>query len=131
MDQKNINSKKFIIIGAIFSFLSVGLGAFGAHALKTLIDDYSLQIWEKAVYYQTVHALALIILGILQNIYNEINFKLAGYAFITGIFLFSGSLYFLALSQIKILGAITPLGGVSFLLGWGLIIYKLIKKTNN
>ena len=129
-NEKNI-SKNLILVGTVFAFISVSLGAFGAHALKNILDEYSMQIWEKAVFYQVIHALAIIITGILQNIYKEANFRMTGYAFITGIILFSGSLYILALSQIKIFGAVTPLGGISFLLGWGLIIYTLLKKIKN
>ena len=100
-------------------------------SLKNILDEYSMQIWEKAVFYQVIHALAIIITGILQNVYKEANFKMTSYAFITGIILFSGSLYILALSQIKIFGAVTPLGGISFLMGWGSIVYILLKKTES
>lgn len=123
------NVKRLIITGSVFAFMAVALGAFGAHSLKNVLDDYGMMIWEKAVFYQMIHALAIIFCGVLQNMFLKINFKNAAYSFIAGNILFSGSLYILALSDIKVLGAVTPLGGISFLLGWGLIIYNLTKKT--
>lgn len=120
-------AKTFLIWAAVFGFLSVALGAFGAHSLKAVLDEYGRQIWEKAVLYQMFHTLALLTTGILQNIFKDVNFNLAGYAFITGVILFSGSLYILALSNIKILGAVTPLGGIAFLTGWGFLAFKLFK----
>lgn len=123
------NVKRLIITGSVFAFMAVALGAFGAHSLKNVLDDYGMMIWEKAVFYQMIHALAIIFCGVLQNMFLKINFKNAAYSFIAGNILFSGSLYILAISDIKVLGAVTPLGGISFLLGWGLIIYNLTKKT--
>lgn len=117
----------FLIWAAIFGFLSVALGAFGAHSLKAVLDDYGRQIWEKAVLYQMFHTAALMATGILQNLFKDINFNISGYAFITGIILFSGSLYILALSNIKLLGAVTPFGGIAFLIGWGFLAYRLLK----
>jgi len=119
--------KIFLITGAIFALLSVGFGAFGAHALKEMLDAYSKSIWEKAVLYQIFHALALLIIGILQYQFKEINLSISGWSFIFGIILFSGSLYILALSGIKILGAVTPLGGFAFIIGWGWLVYSLLK----
>jgi len=119
--------KLFLISGALFALISVALGAFGAHGLKNILDDYGRDIWQKAFLYQMFHALALLLTGILQNIFKEINFSVAGYAFILGILLFSGSLYILALTNIKTLGAITPIGGLAFLLGWGWMIYGFTK----
>ena len=120
-------NKFFLISGALFAFLSVALGAFGAHSLKNILNEYSLNIWNKAVLYQMFHAAALLLVGLLQNMYKEINLDVAGYSFIAGIILFSGSLYILALSQIKIFGAITPIGGLAFLFGWGFFMYTIWK----
>lgn len=120
-------NKFFLFSGALFAFLSVALGAFGAHSLKNILNEYSLNIWNKAVLYQMFHAAALLIVGLLQNMYKEINLDVAGYSFIVGIILFSGSLYILALSQIKVFGAITPIGGLAFLFGWGFFMYAIWK----
>lgn len=118
--------KKFIITGAIMAFLSVALGAFGAHALEDFLEakDYT-SVWEKAVTYQMSHALGLIAIGILMapSILGPVKeLKWAGNLLTIGIILFSGSLYVLALSGIKVIGAITPIGGISFLAGWVFVI---------
>ena len=115
--------KVILITGAVFSFLFVALGAFGSHSLKDVLDSYGKSIWEKAVLYHMVHAIALILVGLLQNYFKAINFNLAGYLFIAGIVLFSGSLYFLAVTRITALGMVTPLGGLCFLAGWGWLVY--------
>ncbi|HGY54723.1 MAG TPA: DUF423 domain-containing protein [Caldithrix abyssi] len=119
--------KFWLISGAAFALLSVALGAFGAHALKNVLDAYSKAIYETAVQYQMFHALALLAVGILQHIFRQLDFSWSGYAFFIGILLFSGSLYILAVSGIRWLGAITPLGGVAFILGWAMLIWKLLK----
>ena len=106
-----------LALGCIFAFFAVVTGAFGAHALKASLDEYSLGIWHTAVTYQMSHALALVLLGLFEKQVGE-RFPLVLGLFSAGILLFSGSLYALALSGIKILGAITPLGGAAFLAGW-------------
>jgi uncharacterized membrane protein YgdD (TMEM256/DUF423 family) len=120
-------NKFFLLSGAVFAFLGVALGAFGAHGLKNVLNDYGQEIWQKAFLYQMFHAFALIIVGILQNTIKNISWELSGYSFLAGIIFFSGSLYILALTQIKGLGAITPIGGVAFLVGWGAMIYQVSK----
>jgi len=119
--------KIFLISGAIFSFLFVALGAFGSHSLKDVLDEYGKSIWEKAVLYHMIHAIALILVGILQYYFKNISFALSGYLFILGILLFSGSLYFLAVTQTKFLGMITPLGGLCFLAGWASLIHSFTR----
>jgi uncharacterized membrane protein YgdD (TMEM256/DUF423 family) len=111
-------SKQWVMIGAISGFFAVALGAFGAHGLKDRLSEKALSIYQTAVQYQMVHALALIALGLWasQNINQET--QLVGWAFTIGIMVFSGSLYALAVTDLKFLGAITPIGGVSFLVGW-------------
>ncbi len=99
---------------AALCFLGVGLGAFGAHALKaTLQTNDTAEVWKTAVLYHFVHALALLVLATLP-----IANRAAPSLFIAGIVIFSGSLYLLAMTNIKWLGAITPLGGLCFLAGW-------------
>lgn len=122
--------KLFIIAGAINAFLAVAFGAFGAHALKEKLSEKYLAIWETAVQYQMFHALALIAIGILMSsklIGSVSSLNTAGYLILAGIILFSGSLYVLSLTGIGVLGAITPIGGVAFLVGWILIIVAAAK----
>lgn len=122
--------KRFIVTGALHGLLAVAFGAFGAHALKELLDEYSRGIWETAVQYQMFHATGLLIIGLLMSskLLGEVKqLNLAGIFFNLGIVFFSGSLYVLAISGIKVLGAITPIGGVLFLAGWLLIILTAIK----
>lgn len=123
--------KKSIITGAIFGFLAVALGAFGAHALD--LDDYGESIWEKAVKYQMFHTVGILIVGILshKNLLGEMkSLKAASVCMGIGIILFSGSLYILALTGIKVLGAITPIGGCLFLVGWYLVFNAALKNKN-
>jgi uncharacterized membrane protein YgdD (TMEM256/DUF423 family) len=114
-------TKIWIITGTMFGFLGVAAGAFGAHALSGRLGERSLSIWQTATQYQMYHALAMIGVG-LWSAYNPISkialIAIPGGAFAAGIFLFSGSLYLLALTDVKILGAITPFGGLAFLVGW-------------
>jgi len=109
----------FLAIASILGGISVVLGAFAAHALKDRLSDRALAIWETGTRYQMYHALALILIALLISRFpNSTPLIAAGFAFIAGIFIFSGSLYALSLSGIKWLGAITPLGGVAFIIGW-------------
>ena len=113
-------SQIFLAIAATFGGVSVILGAFASHALKDKLSERALEIWETGTKYQMYHALALFLVALLLNYLSNSSMPLtiAGYAFIVGTILFSGSLYALSLSGIKILGAITPLGGVAFITGW-------------
>ena len=122
--------KGSIISGAVHGFLAVSLGAFGAHALENVLDDYGQGIWDTAVQYQMFHAAALVLIGILMSakLFGEMKqLKTAMICMNAGIFFFSGSLFVLALSGIKVLGAITPIGGVFFLIGWALVIAATLK----
>lgn len=111
----------FLTLAPILAGISVAAGAFASHALKEQLDARSLEIWETGAKYQMYHAIALLIVGILLlNTTNASSWLSgAGVAFIVGTIFFSGSLYALSLSGVKILGAITPFGGVAFLIGWG------------
>ena len=107
-----------IRIAAALCFLAVALGAFGAHSLKSTLETHGmLDAWNKAVLYHFIHAIALLALAL----YGTIN-RGAWWLLFAGIFLFSGSLYLLALSNVRWLGAITPLGGLCFLAGWAWLI---------
>ncbi|MER2263029.1 MAG: DUF423 domain-containing protein [Psychrobacillus sp.] len=125
--------KFFIIAGAINGFLSVALGAFGAHLLEGRVADKYLATWETAVQYQMFHALALVAIGILMSskLWGPVSqLNTAGYLILAGIVIFSGSLYVLSLTGIGILGAITPIGGVAFLIGWIMLIVAAVKYAN-
>ncbi|MEM7756829.1 MAG: DUF423 domain-containing protein [Cyanobacteria bacterium P01_A01_bin.40] len=109
----------FLAIAGALGGISVILGAFASHALKDRLSDRALAIWETGTKYQMYHALALILIALLISRFpNSPLLNVAGFAFIAGIFIFSGSLYALSLSGVKLLGAITPLGGVAFIIGW-------------
>jgi uncharacterized membrane protein YgdD (TMEM256/DUF423 family) len=105
----------------------VALGAFGAHSLKNILDEYGKAVYEKAVLYQMFHALALLAVGLLQHLTKNTSLSTAGWGFFVGIVLFSGSLYLLAITGMKWLGAITPIGGVAFLFGWIWFSISIIK----
>jgi uncharacterized membrane protein YgdD (TMEM256/DUF423 family) len=113
-------------IGAISAGLAVAAGAFGAHALEGKLEPRAKEVFETAARYQMFHALALLAVGNLASRARTVRaLDLAGWSFLIGTVLFSGSLYMLALTGIRWLGAITPLGGVGFLVGWGsLALYR-------
>ena len=114
-------SRIFLAIAAIFGGLSVGAGAFATHALRERLSERSLEIFETAARYQMYHALALLLVALLisRAEFPQPLFVVAGWSFIIGVSIFSGSLYALSLTNIKVLGAITPLGGAAFIAGWG------------
>lgn len=118
------STKFFLIAGAISGFFAVAAGAFGAHGLRNSLAPESMQIWQTAVLYQAIHALALLFTGLAAGWKPELKLAAAGWSFFGGSAIFSGSLYTLALSGVKWLGAITPIGGVLFLVGWALLAWK-------
>ena len=103
-----------IALGALNGALAVAAGAFGAHGLRERLEPRALEIFETAARYQMFHALAIVLCGVIATR----GATTAGWLFQAGILVFSGSLYALALTDVKVLGAITPLGGVAFLAGW-------------
>ena len=110
-------------ISAVFGFLAVGLGAFGAHGLKqVLLDNGTTAIWEKAVFYHFIHTVMLFILAQRRQLLVG-----AWSCFLTGVVVFSGSLYLLAVTNLKWLGAITPVGGLAFLIGWAWLAVSAAK----
>ncbi len=117
-------------IGALALALAVGIGAFGAHGLRGKLDEYSMSIYERAVFYHFIHALGLLVIplfvraGVLtETVGGRISMLL-----LAGIVLFSGSLYALAISGVRILGAVTPFGGVSFIAAWLMLAWYLLKR---
>jgi uncharacterized membrane protein YgdD (TMEM256/DUF423 family) len=121
-------ARPFFLLGAGFAFLAVTLGAFGSHSLKAVLAPEMLAVFETGVRYQMYHALALFAVGWAAHQYPQASFHIAGWLFAAGIILFSGSLYVLALSGVRWLGAITPLGGLCFLAGWGTLARQFWKQ---
>jgi uncharacterized membrane protein YgdD (TMEM256/DUF423 family) len=120
--------KLFIILGAINAFLSVALGAFGAHGLEKTVEPKYLEIWKTGVTYQMFHATGLLVIGVLLGKLPASSLlSWSGWIMLIGIIFFSGSLYILTLTQKGILGAITPIGGVCFLVAWVLLIIAAVK----
>lgn len=119
--------KTFLILGVINGFLAVALGAFGAHGLEGKLSEKMLGTWEKAVNYQMFHTVALLVVGILMAKFQGGSFSTAGWMFLSGIVLFSGSLYVYSTTGIKFLAMITPFGGFAFLIGWVILGYSIIK----
>jgi len=110
--------KTFVVLGALSGFVSVAAGAFGAHALKARLGPDLLAVFETGARYQMYHALALVAAGWAAARFPGSAAHAAGWLFLAGTVLFSGSLYALALTGVRGLGAVTPVGGVAFLGGW-------------
>lgn len=113
---------------AIALAFAVMLGAFGAHGLRGRLDAYSMGIWEKAVFYHFIHALGILIVSVLPRA-GMLGWTAAAWVcglLLAGVVIFSGSLYLLATTGIRMLGAITPIGGLSFIAGWALLAYTLL-----
>lgn len=119
-----MNAKTYIIISGISGFLAVALGAFGAHGLRNVLTPAALQTYNTGVHYHLIHSAVLLAIAL----YGGERFNLPFIFIAAGIALFSFSLYALAVTGIKQLGIITPFGGVSFLIGWGFIIYEGLRK---
>jgi uncharacterized membrane protein YgdD (TMEM256/DUF423 family) len=114
-----IMSVSLFRLATALCFLAVALGAFGAHGLKATLQAHQMvSAWEKAVFYHFVHALALLFL-----VWHGVNARVPSWFFLTGIILFSGSLYLMAVTNVRWLGAITPVGGVCFLAGWAWLFF--------
>lgn len=122
----------FLIAAAIFGALAVSLGAFGAHGLKKFLSDTSLTTYRTAVEYHFYHVFALMGLALWMKVTGSSSWwlSLSGWLFIGGIMLFSGSLYLLAVTGIRWLGAITPLGGLCFIVAWVSLAVALVKEGN-
>jgi uncharacterized membrane protein YgdD (TMEM256/DUF423 family) len=112
-------AKLFITLASLSGMLAVMMGAFGAHALKSRLDDHALRIFETAVQYHFHHSFALLAVGVIALSQPQtILLKTSGWLFVIGILVFSGSLYLLSLTGVRWLGAITPIGGLAFIGGW-------------
>ncbi|RKQ51736.1 uncharacterized membrane protein YgdD (TMEM256/DUF423 family) [Roseivirga pacifica] len=123
-----MTAKTVLIIAGVLGALSVAIGAFGAHGLAaTLTANGRTETFETAVKYQFYHTLAIFLLGILMINMPHTMFTYAAYSFVVGIIIFSGSLYTLSLTNVTWLGAITPIGGLAFILGWVFLIMGISK----
>ena len=121
--------KTGLLLGSFFALLTVVVGAFGAHGLKEQLSEYGKSIYEKGVFYQMFHSLAILLIAIVNQYVEVVDYSLSIWCFTAGIILFSGSLYILALTQIKWLGAITPIGGLFFIIGWGIVFLKTFNSS--
>ena len=108
----------WIRVASLMMFIAVGLGAFGAHAIRGKISDYYFDVYKTAVLYQFIHALGLFVVAWLSTVSKDPKVSLAGFLMLAGIIIFSGSLYVLSLTGTKWLGALTPIGGLCFLAAW-------------
>jgi uncharacterized membrane protein YgdD (TMEM256/DUF423 family) len=116
--------RHLITAGAVLAFTAVGLGAFGAHALKAQLSADMLAVYQTGVQYHLPHAIAVVLIGVLAQQMPEVRLlPIAGWVMCAGVVIFSGSLYALSVSGIRILGAITPIGGVALLVAWAMVAY--------
>lgn len=120
--------KIFLITGSLLGGTGVMIGAFGAHALKSMLETSGrIETFETAVKYQFYHALALVLLGILMGNQQHNFYQYSGYSFAIGTIIFSGSLYVLCLTGITKFGMITPIGGLFLIAGWVLMLFAIVK----
>ncbi|HEX7034593.1 MAG TPA: DUF423 domain-containing protein [Pseudomonadales bacterium] len=121
----------FLLIAAVYGASGVALGAFGAHGLKDQLGPTGLSTWQTAVTYHLVHALALLATGLWLRFAGGLGtglpLQMAGWAFVVGVLLFSGSLYALSLGGPRVLGPVTPLGGIAFIVGWIALIWAALR----
>ena len=120
-------ARTFVLLGALLAFLAVGLGAFGSHGLRGRVEPRDLEIFETGVRYQMYHALALLALGWIVGRWPGGGSVVAGWAFVVGVLVFSGSLYLLVLTGARWWGAVTPVGGVALLVGWAALAWRVLQ----
>ncbi|SOB77754.1 Uncharacterized membrane protein YgdD, TMEM256/DUF423 family [Marinobacter sp. LV10R510-11A] len=121
-----------IIFGAFFALTAVMAGAFGAHGLRNLVSERSLEVFQTAAAYQMYHAIALVLIALLSGFgLSRRLLSLSAGFFLAGILLFSGSLYTLVLTDMRWVGAITPLGGLCFMIGWALLLTAGVRQQTN
>lgn len=118
-----MNSNRFAAIGAFLAGLAVMLGAFGAHAIKDKVSPADLEIWKTGAHYHLVHAVALLALALYDK---KGSYRTVCWLWIAGITIFGGSLYALVLTQVRVFGAITPIGGLCLIIGWLILGFKLL-----
>lgn len=129
--------KKLLVIGSILGASAVILGAFGAHALKTILTESQLESYQTGVHYQIIHAIVIIIIGILYHLTKNRNFITAANLMFAGVMFFSFSIYllslrdFLGMPQLSFLGPVTPIGGILMIIGWIIILINAVKLKND
>jgi uncharacterized membrane protein YgdD (TMEM256/DUF423 family) len=126
-----IVSRRLVLLGCVCAALGVAGGAFGAHMLKTILDQPMLAAYETAIRYQMYHAFGIVLSGFAVRISGDTGVAVAGWLFLAGIFLFSGSLYGVSLLGVRWLGAITPVGGLTFILGWCILGWRMSRNTES
>tara|TARA_B100001250_G_scaffold321883_1_gene285053 strand:- start:2828 stop:3256 length:429 start_codon:yes stop_codon:yes gene_type:complete len=126
----DMNARTTLLIAALAGFTGVALGAFGAHGLKTVLSADMMTVWHTAVQYHLVHAVVLLALALAQRSQTDVWLSRSALLMTLGLLLFSGSLYTMALTGIRTLGIITPFGGVSWLIGWALLIPAALRIRN-
>ena len=127
--QSRRSCQTLIAVGSLFAALAVAAGAFGAHMLKSILDPPMLAVFETAARYQIYHALGMIAVGLAGQVFGCFQVARAGWCFAAGMFLFCGSLYAVSLLGIRGLGAVTPLGGLAFIIGWSLFGWSIWRET--
>jgi len=123
------SSRRLIAIGCIVAAVGVAAGAFGAHMLKTILEPPMLAAYDTGTRYQMYHAFGMILAGITARTFSDPRLVTAGWIFAVGMVMFCGSLYGIALAEIKWFGPITPLGGLTFIIGWGLLGWRVWRGT--
>lgn len=124
-----MNTKKILLLGSISLFLAVLLGAFGAHGLKNILEAKQMVTFKTGVTYQFYHGIGLLILAVCSKTF-QVNLNRSAILFVAGTLLFSFNCYLYALTQIKTIAMIIPLGGLSFIIGWLLFVITIIKKQD-
>ena len=119
--------RAFVLAGAVFALTAVGLGAFGAHGLRGRVSAEDLATFETGARYQMYHAFALIAVAWIRTRWPGASVTVAGFLFIAGTLVFSGTLYLLVLSGKRWLGAVTPLGGLTLLVAWALVVWRTLR----
>lgn len=123
--------KKYLLTGSVLVFFAIVLGAFGAHGLKKILDEAHLHTFKTGVDYQMIHGLALLFLGLCKKQFSDLALDRVFAFILCGLILFCGNCYLYAVTDIKIFAMIVPLGGLSFLVAWALLIAKLGKIQSN
>lgn len=120
----DVAARRLVAVGALSAGLGVAAGAFGAHSLKDILDQHLLDVYEKATRYQMYHAFGMVLSGLAVQFWRDAGAAKAGWLFLGGTLLFSGSLYGVSLLGVRWLGAVTPIGGLLFIVGWVMLGWR-------